>query len=401
LLNLALLVAPVALWVVLVGFGELRRRLGEPGVGFLCTQCVSAGIAALLIDPKLGGARDWDFLAGQSGGILLLGAVLLLGCPQTEAVVSGRASAAAGAPAPAANGRRSPDRAVAFLGTAFLLTLPWVLVLHSPEAGVRRLVDTAPGFPPFARAGAFEEVARYYRDGAGDPALSGAARAELNQRSEAMYRRAVEAYPANPRFHILLASMLSADGKQAESEREYLAALERGAGNANVEGMCHEMLGKIALTRRDYSSALNWFHKLVAGHGTQAAAWELLGYAAVGAGRTDEAAQAFRRAMELDPSRPLQTELGVALSRLGRWQESAEALRRAVRAGQVEPRTRLALAFSLVGQARDSHAADERASLLNEAEEQARAVLAAERENKTAEAALDSVAAMKKAGPPG
>ena len=67
--NWILLVVPVPVWLVLSHGGTLRRRAREPELAFLLVQAACLGIALVLLDRKLGSARDWDLLAPHVAGL--------------------------------------------------------------------------------------------------------------------------------------------------------------------------------------------------------------------------------------------------------------------------------------------------------------------------------------------
>jgi len=374
LANLALITAPASLAAVAASLPALRSRLGEPTVRFLSLQIASVALCSLLLDRKLGGARDWDLFAAHVAGLALLAAKLLpsTGDPTREAAAvppaaprprSGRTSGPKTA-ARAAGAVKAPDRRVPLLlGVSALALAPWVLLLHLEPRSIERFVAVAADFPDFQRAYSYEEVGKYYR------------KADDLPKAEPLYELAVATNPTHARLRVLLGSIYFAQEKDSLAREQYEAAVRLDPRNH----MAMEMLGKVYFRRENYGRAVEWFRQLVETQPRDASAWELLGFAAMRATRPEEALGALQTAMELDPSRHYGHEIGVSLLQLHRPQEAAEALRAAVRRSP-DPRahTRLALAYALLEMARAEPARGgrDRALWLDEAEREIRTVLA-------------------------
>lgn len=165
--NLLVLLVPVPAVLLLFGRrrGQEKPIFARGGSWFLPTYALTALAAVVVVDPKLGAARDWDLLAPHAAVALALALDF--------------------APASVAGRRR-------LLTTALAVSLPWFLLGTQSSASARRLATVAVSFPPFAEGYAFEGLGLYHRQ-AGRTA-------EVVE----MYRAATAAQPGNARFHALL-----------------------------------------------------------------------------------------------------------------------------------------------------------------------------------------------------
>jgi hypothetical protein len=225
LLNLVLITSPVAMFIVVARLRALLSNLSDRRIQFALLQVVTIAFFAVALDRKLGGARDWDLLAAHSLGIGILAALLLPPSPPVRsasarsarnpgkrnrspvaesggsAAQSGRARTSPLHETPPQDGSQTPKHssarsAVLALAVSFLVTAPWVTLLHLERASIARFVDVAADFPNFARAYAYEEVGKYYR------------KAEQYDLAEQMYRRCVDTFsresplPRSARLHL-------------------------------------------------------------------------------------------------------------------------------------------------------------------------------------------------------
>ncbi len=345
--NLALITAPACLAVVLIQWRAIGRSIRESRVLFLAVQILSMLLFSLLVDRKLGGARDWDLLSAHSAGLVLMAVIFLPAIAGSSArrsrktpgcVVTGHA--ASGSPTPLTR----PHPVVCLvLGTSLLVTAPWVLLLHLEERSIGRFIDVASDFPPFARAYAYEEVGKYYRKAA-EAAPDDATEARLMAKAEEMYELCVLTYPGNMRFRILLGSIYYGQGKMGQAEREYLHVVERDS----TSFMATEMLGRLYAGQQRYDESLEHLRRLTRLRPHHASSWELLGMAGVRADSARDVLTGFGRAMELNPELEYDHEVAVANLRLGRNLEAAESFLRAIHRGQNSIPTRVGLGWSLV-----------------------------------------------------
>jgi tetratricopeptide (TPR) repeat protein len=295
LANWVVLVIPVPAWLVLSRWGGLRRRLREPDIAFLGVHGLGVAVAFVLLDRKIGAARDWDLFAPHVAGLVWLAVRLW---------EPGLASAH--------RGRVWPSLRFATAWVALLLAWPWFAVNADRDASVRRFVDVRLGFAPYARAYASQDVAKHFRD-AGDWT-----------RAVAFYEDAVRAFPRGARFHALLAEGYLAQGREAEArgQRDEVLALTPGF---------YDEKARRAVLRRDYRTALELYRGIVRRTPDAHAAWGGLGFAAFKSGLLDEALAAFSRAGELGDVAEYDYYAGVVSASLGRWDEAVARFRRSLR----------------------------------------------------------------------
>lgn len=74
LINQLFLTAPVCLVVLLVRIPFIRRSWRRPEILFLLTQIGVVALIGVVVDAKLGGAKDWDLLAAHSASLSILAA---------------------------------------------------------------------------------------------------------------------------------------------------------------------------------------------------------------------------------------------------------------------------------------------------------------------------------------
>ncbi len=372
LFNLAMITAPVCLVAVLTSRRQLVARVREPRHLLLLVQIATLAVISVVVDRKLGGARDWDLLTAHSAGLILLAVLLLPGVSPENAAAAGPTSVTPASPGPAKvrpgregreggegrGGRGGPRRrdpresgtraardafdrphpmVPLILGVSFLVVAPWIVLLHWEDRSISRFVDVAADFPEFQRAYAYEEVGKYYR------------KAGQLERAQTLYERAVATNPSHARIRILLGSIYFARDNLDAAEQQYLAASRIDPKSS----MAMEALGQVAMQRRRYEDAWKWFTKLLELQPQKATSWEYYGYAASRTGRWEETIRGFRRAKELDPSLDdHRQEIGVALAQLERYDEAAEIFRGLAARPDAAPETRLGLAMLRVEMAR-------------------------------------------------
>ncbi len=272
--NLLLLLCPVPL-AMLIASG---RRALRPGAGALSDRAaIGAGRLLLLgclcvlalaigLDMVLGMPRDWDLLAAQAP-VFVLAAMALCG---------------------ASAGTRPAPRTVGWLAaTAFVLAMPWFWLNAGTERALTRLADVIRGQSPYAQAYAHEEIGKYHRKN-GDMT-----------RALAEYRRTIELFPSNPRFHALLGGLLYNTGDKVGSYESYGRALAADPEYANAL----EMMARLHAERGEPEAALEHARKLARRSQESADAAEIHGLAAEDLELFGEALEAYQRAFTKDPSR--------------------------------------------------------------------------------------------------
>lgn len=309
--NWVVLVIPVPAWLVLSRWNELRRRLREPDIAFLCVHGLGVAVAFVLLDRKIGAARDWDLFAPHVAGVVWLAVRLREPDLATEC-----------------RGQGWPSLRFAAAWVALLLAWPWFAVNADRDASIDRFIDVRAGFAPYARAYASQDVAKHFRD-AGDW-----------KRAVSFYEDAVRAFPRGARFHALLAEGYLAQGREVEArgQRDEVLALAPGF---------YDEKARRAVLRRDHRTALELYRSIVQRAPDAHAAWGGLGFAAFRSGQLEEALAAFSRASALADVAEYDYYAGVVSASLGRWDEAVARFRRSLRDGQ--GRSYLGLAVALEG----------------------------------------------------
>lgn len=363
LFNLLLITSPAAVVILVTKVGALRGRIADRRVQFALVQVATIAFFAVALDRKLGGARDWDLLAAHSLGIGLLAALLLPPWPP----------AAGKARSPQPEGAGSARIAAAALAATFLLTVPWVALLHHERASIARFVDVAADFPDFARAYAYEEVGKYYR------------KAEDFDMAERMYRRCVDTYPGNPRFHVLLGSiymiqsMRTSDPQEKSARMDQAEAAYREALRLKPDvPLAMSNLARALVAREKYSEALPLYERLVLVDPRDSEHWAGLGNMRLQMNDPAGAVTAYEAALQRNPNAPVKKMLGAALLGVHRYPEAAAVFSETLRAGDREPRVLYGLASALVEEARRAIPGQSPAPRLAEAESLLRELLQAD-----------------------
>ena len=283
-LNHQFLASPVnvVLWTMVAFFLRKMVSFKEPVVKFLVLLSLCSLGFALLVDPKLGYARDWDLFAFTGLGATILALFLIVDSLRDRDETDDRD---AWRPAYGRRKERTLDLrrvSVALVATSVVSTLPWIWVNASPQKAVARFEDLL-RMDRRARGHGYETLACYSRD-----------RGE-HERSVDWWNHAVAADP-NPR---------------------YLGAL----GNA------YRRLG-------DHDKAIEAYHRSLRTESRfpgAASVHKNLGDVLVKVGRLEEAVVQLRQAIDLKPGRTeIHRSLGMTLGRLGRYREAVPHLEMAL-----------------------------------------------------------------------
>ncbi|MBD3161880.1 MAG: tetratricopeptide repeat protein, partial [Candidatus Eisenbacteria bacterium] len=300
LANWLLLVVPVTGLLIAARVRVLRSRLREPDLAFLLVQVACFLIPFLLLDRKLGAARDWDLLTPQVAGFAWMAARLWeRGDGRTEAPV------------------RLPALRASAVWIALLLVAPWIAVNASTERSLARFAEVKADYARHPRSYATEELAKYYRDH-GD--LEKALR---------FYEQTVAIFPHNARTRILLGTSYLALDRIDEARAQYDEALEIDPEN----WLALDMRAKLALREQDYETALPLYRKLTPKRPSDAMAWAGHGFAAYHQQRYEEAYEAFARSVRLQADPRILYYAGLSAGSVGRFDAAIRHLRRAVEGG--------------------------------------------------------------------
>ena len=301
LANWVLLVVPVPAWLILRRIRGLRRRAREPEWMFLLVQAVCFGIAFVLLDRKLGGARDWDLFAPHVAGLGWIAVRLW----EPDIIARGRAGP-------------WPGLRFAAPWVAFLIAWPWFAVNASTDASLRRFTEIRADFAPYQRAYATQDLAKYYRE-----------RGDLGH-SALLYEETVRTFPHNARFRALLGTTYISLGRIDEAQQQFDEALWIDPG----QWVVFDMRAKLALRRGDDATALGLYRRQTRLNPDKPEVWEGLGYAAVRTRNFEEARSAFLRAGALVDDPQYDYYAGIACASLGRWDEAVGLFQRSVRGGR-------------------------------------------------------------------
>ena len=278
--NHQLLISPVhvVLWMVLLLLFWRRLSLKDNAAEFLVLLTMCSLGFALLVDPKLGYARDWDLFAFSSLGATLLGLYLILSLFRK---LTRAASSSGQEETPGGGQGRAIDLRPVTLSlviTSLVSTLPWILVNASEQKAVARFEDLL-RMDERSTGHGYETLACYFRD-----------RGE-HERSVEWWKGAIAVDP-NPR---------------------YLGAL----GNA------YRRLG-------DYDKAIEAYHRslrMASRFPGRSAVHKNLGNTLARVGRYEEAVLQLKKAIDLSPERTeLYQGLGNILGKLGRYREAVSYL---------------------------------------------------------------------------
>ncbi len=314
LLNWLILVTPVTGWLLISRARAIRERLREPDIAFLALQVASFLLPFLLIDRKLGAARDWDLLTPQIAGFAFLAARLW----EPECVAREDA------------GILPPVR-IAAPWVAMLLVAPWLAMNSTTEGAIRRFDEMRRDFPTFARAYSAEELAKYnYERG-------------NNEKSLAYYQECVNTYPGNARTRILLGSSYYTLNRLDEAEAQYDKALEIDPTSI----LAMEGKARTALKRDRTDEALDLYRRLKPYMPNNPEFWSGYGYAALCQNKYAEGRDAFLRAIQLSPDSRVYYYAGLAYAYLEDWDPAIDYLQRSLAAGDAPVKTPSALAAAL------------------------------------------------------
>lgn len=328
LANWILLVVPVPAWLVLSRGRALRRRTDVPELGFLLVQAACFAAAFVLLDRKLGAARDWDIFVPH---VAVLGWIAVR-VWEPQCVVPGQAGS-------------WPSLRFAAPWVALLIAWPWFAVNAGRPAALQRFAEIITDFAPYQRGYATQDLAKYWRDLGDHP------------RAIQWGEESVRIFPRNVRFHALLGTDYVAVGRMEEAERQFDEALRLEPGDWVV----FDMRAKLALRREDFAKALELYRRQARVSPDNPEVWAGLGYAASRLQDFEAARSAFLRAAALADDPQYDYYAGIACASLGRWDDAVRLFLHAARDGrQGLPLYGLAMALEAreaahlaAGQARD------------------------------------------------
>jgi hypothetical protein len=289
----------------------------------------------LLVPPLIGGARDWDLHAALALPVILwavdLWRQVQVAVPQVGSTARRKPQRGKPSAVPA---RRSATRADVVtagrvIGLSMLCTLGWVAIPLDAGRGARHLeVLQEPGgtFGPFARAHANEALGIYYRT-------------RDAEQEHAAWKRATEADPFNPRYHINRANAALKLQRIEEAQHHFERALERGLDEWHV----YYNLGVCGLQLDHPAQAEERFTQLIERYPDEWRGWGGRGEARLALQRPAEALSDLQRAATLEPrAGHVQQLMGRAYLALGQREAARAAWRRAL---EIDPSDAVARRF--------------------------------------------------------
>ncbi len=313
-LNHQLLVSPVSLvlWTVLLVLLWREINFRENVVRFLIWITTCSFGFALLADPKLGYARDWDLFASCGLGVTLLGLHL------TVNLLRDRPKAASGA---------GPERAVLrgdgaamdlkritllLVVTSLVSTLPWILINATEGKAVARFGDLLKIDENRAAHG-YETMACYFRD-----------KGE-HEKTIRLWKNAIAINPI-PRYYAVLGNAYL----RVKRYDEALEVLEKSIGMApNRRGIqySHRSLGVCLSAKGRYDEAISHLRIAIDLAPGRADFHYIMGNILGKAGRYEEAVPYFETTLGLNPAEINSYKLlGIAFARMGKKEEAERYL---------------------------------------------------------------------------
>jgi tetratricopeptide (TPR) repeat protein len=307
-LNEQLLISPVGALVLFALLVFFRRSIDfkDTALKFLLWVMLCLFVFALLIDPKLGYARDWDLFAFTGMGVTFLGAYLVLGLARRE------------------NGRNLSRITLALALTALVSTLPWLLVNASEHRAVARLEDLLQMDRQMAGHG-YEILACYFRD-KGD-----------HRESLELWKKAIAANP-NPRYFASLGNEYRRVDQDEKAVEAYRKALEEGVDLPSRPGLYSNLGNTLAQLGR-YDEAEAEMKKAISLRPDKAEYYFNLGNILGRAERYPEAARYFETALRLNPDNiRIYKVLGWTYARLGEVEKAKACFERYLRSAPADGR---------------------------------------------------------------
>jgi Flp pilus assembly protein TadD len=294
--EIGLLLAPA---LVLLAAGATRLRSASPEWRAILAMLAGPLVIAMAIEPRIGGARDWDLFVP-----VMLPAILV--CVEAWRRV----------PLPA--GVATSGRAV---GLAAVMTLAWLAVGLSQELSAGRLevLQRASGlFSNYARGYANETLGIYYRD-----------RDVVAARDA--WQRATEANPNNSRYF----NNLGNDEARLGNNEAMCAAFRRALELGLDEYFVIFNAASCARMQEQFEVADSLLTRLVRREPARYEAWSDRGFVRLRLGRPRDAMTDLREAATRAPRDPETSyRIGLAHMQLGRLDQARAAWERTL---QLEP----------------------------------------------------------------
>ncbi len=303
--NHQLLISPVSivLWVLILVLFWKAINFRENVVRFLMWVMVCSFGFALLVDPKLGYARDWDLFAFSGLGVTLLGLYLMVNIFRKEKVLELNHEP---------YGAWLSRVTLILFVTSLISTLPWILVNASEVKAIARFEYLLKTDVKRAAHG-YENLACYFRD-----------KGEHEETIE-LWKKAIAINPI-PRYVTLL-------GNAYRRLKRYDQAIEALDRSIKMEPdrptihFLHRDLGITLARVGRYDEAVSQLKKAISLKPNRATYYYDLGNILGRVRRHEEAVPYFEMALRLDPSNiNAYKSLGICYARMGKKEEAKRYL---------------------------------------------------------------------------
>lgn len=296
IINQHLLLSPVGiiLLVSLVIVFKNRLRCKNLIISFLLIVFLSQISYHFIIDPKLGAGRDWDLMSNLALGYTPLGVYLFINLIKSRRYSS-----------------------IALIFTAFLCTLPWLLLNAGTSAGINRfrnLLDIDVKKSLNGRYG----LAKYYNQ------------QNMLAMAKAINVEIFELFPEDSLSRLAQSYRIQGNFDKAIQLLEKAIEINPSFGGA------YNQLGLIYLSQRKADEALAEFQKAIRANPFNANAHINLGYALISKGRYQEALDESKKAVKLGgATAEVLNNIGYTYWKLGQPEKAIEELRKSIK---IDPR---------------------------------------------------------------
>jgi predicted negative regulator of RcsB-dependent stress response len=292
IINHQLLVSPVGLFLVLAGLSISPERIKRDSIlRFLILVSVCTLGYALVVDPKLGYARDWDLFAFSGLGYTLLGLYLFLRNVKEL--------------------RKSTLRyvTVSLVFTSLISTVPFIYVNSTENRAVSRfeqLLDMDKRRSAYGR----EILAMYYSE-------KGNWEKEIEQWEKAIALTNNATYITN----------LAVVYYNLQRYDLALQELERSLDADSTFHFTHYLLAEIHLRRGEQQKAVEEYRKAVKYRSDVTQYYDNLGTLLANLGRYSEALEVFLKGLQTNPGYPsIYRNLGYTYLNVGNFAEAKKYL---------------------------------------------------------------------------
>lgn len=289
--NHQLLISPVSLVLCMVLLIFLRWiNFKETTVKFfICVMVCSFGFA-LLVDPKLGYARDWDLFAFTGLGITLLALYLTINISRKERIM------------------KLDQITLILVITSLISTLPWILVNASEEKAIARFENLLKMDEKRAAHG-YETLACYFRDKG------------KHEKTIKLWKKAIAIDP-NPRYFASLGSAYSRLKRYDQATEAYDRFINMAPDFSGIDRVYKDLSNALAKMGR-YDEAVSQLKKAIGLKPGRADYYYNLGNILGRVGRFEEAVPYFETALKLNPGNTaIYKKLGICYAGMGKREEA-------------------------------------------------------------------------------